>query len=93
MQGPSPQADAFTQPQWDGSPLEGRTIRLLHSEQGLGDTMQFIRYAPLVAERGGTVIVGTVPELHRLLQGTAGVTRWLTQGETLPPLDVHCPPA
>jgi len=85
-----PRRRTFPQPQWDGSPLEGRTI-LLHSEQGLGDTIQFIRYAPLVAERGATVIVGTVPELHRLLQGTAGVTRWLSQGETIPPFDVHCP--
>ena len=39
------------QPLWDGSPLNGKTI-LLHSEQGVGDTLQFIRYAPLVKERG-----------------------------------------
>ncbi len=85
-----PRKRTFVQPQWDGSPLAGRTI-LLHCEQGLGDTIQFIRYAPLVAERGGTVIVGTVPELHRLLQGAPGVARWLNQGETVPPFDVHCP--
>jgi Flp pilus assembly protein TadD len=85
-----PRRRTFAQPQWDGSSLQGRTI-LLHSEQGLGDTIQFIRYAPLVAEHGGTVIVGTVPELHRLLQGAAGVARWLNQGETVPTFDVHCP--
>ena len=39
-----------TQPRWDGSPLDGKTI-LLHAEQGLGDTLQFIRYAPLVKAR------------------------------------------
>lgn len=80
----------FAQPQWDGFPLEGRTI-LLHAEQGFGDTLQFIRYAPLVAARGATVIVGSVPELHRLLQRTRGVARWLASGEALPPFDAHCP--
>jgi Flp pilus assembly protein TadD len=85
-----PRRRNFAQPQWNGSPLAGRTI-LLHAEQGFGDTLQFIRYAPLVAERGATVIVGSVPELHRLLQGTPGVSRWLASGETLPPFDVHCP--
>jgi hypothetical protein len=48
---PSPLA-AFPQPLWDGSPLQGRTI-LLHTDQGLGDILQFIRYAPLVKQRGG----------------------------------------
>jgi tetratricopeptide (TPR) repeat protein len=42
----------FTQPQWDGGPLEGRTI-LVYAEQGFGDVLQFIRYLPLVARRGG----------------------------------------
>src|SRR5437660_2350851 len=46
----------FRQPRWDGSPLQGRTI-LLHTEQGLGDTLHFIRYAPLVKQQGGTVWV------------------------------------
>src|SRR4051812_3126155 len=48
---------AFDQPRWDGSPLEGKTI-LLYQEQGLGDVIQYVRYAPLVAARGGRVIVG-----------------------------------
>ena len=43
---------SFAQPRWDGTPLEGRTI-LLYADHGLGDTLQFIRYAPLVQERGG----------------------------------------
>jgi hypothetical protein len=46
----------FRQLVWDGSPLSGRTI-LLYMEQGLGDMLQIIRYAPLVKERGGA---GTV---------------------------------
>src|SRR5207302_421444 len=41
-------------PRWDGAPLQGKTI-LLYAEQGLGDTLQFIRYAPLVQQRGGRV--------------------------------------
>jgi Flp pilus assembly protein TadD/predicted enzyme related to lactoylglutathione lyase len=45
----------FAQPQWDGSPLAGRTL-LVHAEQGLGDTLQFIRYVPLVEEAGGRVL-------------------------------------
>src|SRR5205823_2279964 len=66
----------FRQPLWDGSALGGRTI-LLHAEQGLGDTIQFIRYAPLVRERGGTVAVVCRRSLLRLLAGCPGVDRLL----------------
>jgi Flp pilus assembly protein TadD len=52
----------FSQPRWDGGPLEGKTV-LLYGEQGLGDIIQFIRFAPLVAERGGKVIVECQPAL------------------------------
>src|SRR5262249_6257805 len=43
---------SFAQPRWDGAPLEGRTI-LLYADHGLGDSLQFVRYAPLVQKRGG----------------------------------------
>jgi tetratricopeptide (TPR) repeat protein len=76
------------QPQWDGSPLAGRTI-LLHAEQGLGDTLQFVRYVPLVKERGGTVLLETPAALHELLAALPGVDRLLASGEPLPPFDVH----
>ena len=46
----------FPQPQWDGGPLEGHTL-LLHTEQGFGDAIQFIRYVPLVVQRGGKIII------------------------------------
>lgn len=86
---PSPQQN-FSQPQWDGSDLAGRTI-LLHAEQGFGDAIQFIRYAPLVAARGGTVLFMGAAGLRRLFQGTIGITQWLAPHETPPAFDVHCP--
>jgi Tetratricopeptide repeat/Glycosyltransferase family 9 (heptosyltransferase) len=60
--------DALPQPQWDGSPLAGRRI-ILYAEQGLGDTIQFLRFIPLVQKRGGQVLLFVQPELHRLLEG------------------------
>jgi len=80
----------FPQPQWDGSNLNGRTI-LLYPEQGLGDTIQFVRYVPLVAERGGKVIFGNRALMERLLQSIPGVEKWVAPGEALPPFDLHCP--
>jgi tetratricopeptide (TPR) repeat protein len=59
-------------PYWDGSPLAGRTI-LLHGEQGFGDTIQFVRYAPLVKKQGATVVLACAPPLLDLLEGVAGV--------------------
>ena len=56
---------------WDGSPLPDRWV-LLHSEQGLGDTIQFIRYAPLVKERCGSVILQCQPGLAPLLVALPG---------------------
>jgi Flp pilus assembly protein TadD len=79
------------QPNWDGSDLGGRSI-FIHTEQGLGDTIQFIRYAPLVAARGaGKVIVGCRPNLLRLLRdgGVGGVDHWIGPDETLPQFQVH----
>jgi Flp pilus assembly protein TadD len=79
----------FATKPWCGEPLEGRTI-LLHHEQGLGDTLQFVRYAPLVAERGGRVILQVQPALVRLLRALPGVAE-VFAGEPLPPFDCHCP--
>lgn len=81
----------FRQPLWHGKePLEGKTI-LLHAEQGLGDTIQFCRYAQWVAERGAKVLLEVQPPLTLLLGQVAGVHRLLTRGDTLPEFDLHCP--
>ena len=80
----------FEQPPWDGSPLDGRTI-LLHAEQGLGDTLQFIRYAPLVRQCGGQVIVECQKALVTLLSRSPGFDQLIGYGSALPHFDVHLP--
>ena len=81
----------FSQPMWDGgSPLAGRTI-LLHAEQGLGDTIQFIRYAPLVKAPDNIVIVECHESLIRLLDNCPGIDRLVAQGCPLPHFDLHTP--
>jgi Flp pilus assembly protein TadD len=79
----------FSQPKWDGVPLPHGTI-LLHAEQGLGDTLQFIRYIHQVRNRVGRVLVQVPPALHRLLSFSLGsVATFIKQGEPLPPFDVQ----
>jgi hypothetical protein len=80
---------AFPQPVWKGEPLQGRTI-LLHAEQGLGDALQFVRYAPLVAARGGQVIVEVYAEVSPLLMQLPAGIRVVHAGSPLPHFDVHC---
>jgi len=78
----------FRQPVWDGSLLWGATI-LLHAEQGLGDTVQFVRYAPWVKEAGGRVVVECLPRLAPLAKTVAGVDEVVEAGSELPPFDTH----
>ncbi|HVX91659.1 MAG TPA: tetratricopeptide repeat protein [Xanthobacteraceae bacterium] len=81
----------FAVPRWTGAePLAGRTI-LLHAEQGLGDTIQFVRYAPLVARRGARVVLEVQAPLRTLMTGLEDVDTVLVRGEPLPPFDLHCP--
>ena len=81
----------FVQPLWLGdAPLHGKTI-LLHAEQGFGDTLQFCRYAPLVAEAGARVLLEVQPALCRLMAGLPGVDAVIPTGESLPAFDLHCP--
>jgi tetratricopeptide (TPR) repeat protein len=80
----------FKQPRWNGEPLDGKTI-LLYAEQGLGDTLQFVRYAQDVQLRGGRVIVECHAPLQRLLASTPGIDQLIAFGDSLPAFDVHCP--
>lgn len=79
---------AFLQPVWDGSSLRGKTI-LLYAEQGLGDTIQFVRYAPLVKEKGGQVIFRCPTSLRQLLETADGIDRLIFPGDPLPIFDTH----
>jgi hypothetical protein len=77
-------------PLWDGTPMPDRCL-LLHSEQGLGDTIQFIRYAPLVKQRCGSVILQCQAGLKPLLSRCPGVDRLIVRGESLPEYHVQAP--
>jgi Flp pilus assembly protein TadD len=78
------------QPLWDGRPLDGRTI-LLYADHGLGDAIQFIRYAPMVRDRGGRIVVVCRAPLARLLATCAGVDRVAVEGAPIPDCEVYAP--
>jgi tetratricopeptide (TPR) repeat protein len=80
----------FKQPLWDGLPLNGRTV-LLHAELGLGDTLQFIRFAPQVKQRGGKVIAECPSSLTSLLASAKGIDHLVPRGSVLPAFDSHAP--
>jgi tetratricopeptide (TPR) repeat protein len=81
----------FSQPLWLGrEDITGKTI-LLHAEQGLGDTIQFSRYARAVAEKRAKVILEVQPALRSLLSEIPGAYKVLSRGEPLPEFDFHCP--
>jgi tetratricopeptide (TPR) repeat protein len=79
----------FVQPFWQGEHLDGKTV-LLHAEQGFGDSIQFVRYVPLIAQRGGRVVVECRPGLKKLFETVPGVAQVIDRGEPLPGFDVHC---
>jgi tetratricopeptide (TPR) repeat protein len=81
----------FARPLWLGEQsLRGKTI-LLHSEQGLGDTIQFCRYSKLVAGLGARVILEVPRALANLLASLQGVAALVIRGEPLPLFDYYCP--
>lgn len=80
----------FTQPVWNGSDPTNKSI-LVYGEQGLGDTLQFIRYAQLIKQRGGTVIVEAQKPLVPILKLCPYIDQVITQDEILPHFDFHIP--
>jgi Flp pilus assembly protein TadD len=87
----NPPGFSFPRPRWAGEPLDERTI-LLHWEQGLGDTLQFIRFAGLIKERGeGQVWVFCQPPLVRLVSRARGVDRVFDGSAPLPDFQLHAP--
>ncbi|MFT3735846.1 MAG: tetratricopeptide repeat-containing glycosyltransferase family protein [Rhodocyclaceae bacterium] len=80
----------FRSPQWDGGALRGKTI-LLHAEQGMGDTMQFLRFVPLVVAAGGRVVLEVQRPLLLLAQRIPDLVAVRAAGDRLPAFDVHCP--
>ena len=84
----------FPIPRWQGKPLDGQRV-LLHAEQGLGDTIQFSRYAAMVAARGGRPILQVQAAVARLLASLAVVRSGLAEVTALdhpsPPCDLECP--
>jgi tetratricopeptide (TPR) repeat protein len=81
---------SFLQPKWAGESLSGRTI-LIHCEQGFGDAIQFARFIPLVAERGGRVVLECPAQLKGLMERIEGVCEVVASGINLPPFDCHLP--
>ena len=78
-------------PQWNGFPLAGRRI-LLITEQGLGDTLQFVRFCPVLKRQGaGEVILECPEKLVKLLSRSPGIDHLIPQGKPLPDYDVYCP--
>jgi Tetratricopeptide repeat len=80
----------FSQPQWMGEPLNGARI-LLHAEQGLGDTLQFLRYLPLVQAAGGSVVLAVQSTVRRLVAELPGVAGVVSAGDAAPVVDWQCP--
>jgi tetratricopeptide (TPR) repeat protein len=81
---------SFPQPRWNGDDLRGRSL-LLHADQGLGDSAQFVRYAPLIAASGGRVLLRCQRQLVRLLKNIPGVQQTFSEDDPLPDFDLHCP--
>jgi hypothetical protein len=80
----------FPQPRWQGQPFPGQTL-LLHFEQGLGDTLMFVRYAKHAKALGGRVLLAAQVPLAGLVATCPGVDEVIPHGTPIPPFDIHLP--
>jgi len=82
----------FHQHMWLGkTDIEGKTI-VVYADEGIGDTIQFARYVPMLAARGARVVLVVQPALQPLLSGLPGVVQCLAKpASSLPAFDLHCP--
>ena len=80
----------YKPPFWDGEDLTGKTI-FVYPEQGLGDIIQFVRYLPMLRQRGGRVAFDIPLSMVRLMWDLDGIDVSLKDGDTLPPFDYHIP--
>ncbi|QOZ73123.1 Tetratricopeptide (TPR) repeat [Bradyrhizobium arachidis] len=90
---PSAKYARFVQPMWlGGEDIEGKTI-LVAADEGLGDTIHFVRYVPMLAARGARVILAVQDPLRRLMSGLSGVSHHvpMSAAGALPHFDLHCP--
>lgn len=76
-------------PTWQGEPLEGRTLLVMH-EQGLGDSLQFVRFVREAAAHGGRILVEALPPLARLLRSMPEVAGVIRNDAEYPPFDLKC---
>jgi tetratricopeptide (TPR) repeat protein len=92
MKSDPPPYPKFNQPIWLGKePIEGKTI-LLHVDEGAGDTIQFVRYVPMVAACGARIILVVERHLHALMSGLPGIEQCLSfPDDPLLAFDMHCP--
>jgi len=80
----------YPMPKWRGEELDGKVV-FVHGEQGYGDNIQFIRYAPMVARKGGRVVIGSPPGLKPLLSTVEGIEAIVEPNEPIPPFEFHIP--